>query len=147
MQSHKIGCLFRPPKTILATGSMLLLRVAKGGHRSAVSHTERLFISPAPDPQVRSIPARGWQSSHPLSWVWAWVWGVGVGGVLDLRRCVAVVDVSTPRSCSPHCRRHCRRRHRRHRSSETLLVSDTSKQCPWCPALSKSHTREHLGGA
>ena len=56
MQSHKIGCLFRPPKTILATGSMLFLRVAKGGRRSAVSHTERLFISPAPDPQPTVDP-------------------------------------------------------------------------------------------
>ena len=67
MQPRKIGCLFRPPEALLAAGSMLLLRVAKGGRWSAVSQTERLFISPAPDPQPRSIPARGWQSSHPLS--------------------------------------------------------------------------------
>ena len=101
MPPRKIGCLFRPPQTLLAAGSMLLRRVAKGGRWPAVSHTERLFISPAPDPQPRSIPARGWQSSHPLSWVWAWVWGAVLGGVLDHCRCVAIVDVATLRSCSP----------------------------------------------
>ena len=37
MPPRKIGCLFRPPKTLLAAGSMLLPRVAKGGRWSAVS--------------------------------------------------------------------------------------------------------------